>query len=383
MLLTDGTRLIVFNVATDGTFENIGEVNQYESMIWGTTYVGCANFELWAPLTEENAALLREGNVLWRGGNDAAIIEIVKQSVDDDGALKLDIKGRTLESLLRRRIVWGTYNSVSTKAASTIMHEIVKQHCIEPADPKRKIPFLVASDDVGLGKAMAKQQTGGEVYDALVEIADDAGLGFDVTFDPRNKKMEFVVTNGVDRTMSRGGDGMVVLSTDLDDIIGSEYYANSQDQKGVALVEGEGDGQDRKFRTVGASSSAGFERREMFVDARDIISNTVDENGDPITLTESEYNEALDQRGGERLAEYKRAETFTATVRSVGATQYRFGVDYNKGDVVTVIDKRLNIQVDARVVGAEESIDEQYELSVTFGFEYPTIAKKIYRASRR
>ena len=128
MLLEKQIQILVFKV-DDTIFENIGEVNQYDSLIWPDKFNGYASFELWAPITDENSEYFKKGNILWCGGDNAAVVEIVKSTIDDKGTKTFNVKGRTLEMILTTRIIWGTYNA-SNKYASTAMYDIVKQNCI-------------------------------------------------------------------------------------------------------------------------------------------------------------------------------------------------------------------------------------------------------------
>lgn len=378
MLLRKQIQILVFKIDDSGTFDNIGEINLFDSLVWPDKFNGYASFELWAPITEENSEYLKRGNVLWCGGDNAAVIEIVKSSVDDKGTKTFNVKGRTLEMLLTTRIIWGTYNGTNKKS-STVMYEIVNQNCINPSNPKRKIPFLECKIDRRLGNTITYQKTGGEVYDALTNIADNSGLGFNVLFRPREKKLIFEVTEGTDRTINQTINDPVEFSTDLEDILSSSYYSNSQDKKSVALVMGEGEGSDRKRQISGDDNSSGFLRRELYVDARDLQSESVSENGTTQTLTENEYKHVLIQRGDEKLDEHAVVETFEAQIRVFGDIQYEFGKDYQKGDKVTVRDGQLGVVVSARITEVEEDFDDEYALILTFGYSYPTIMQKVKR----
>ena len=102
-----------------------------------------------------------------------------------------------------------------------------------------------------------------------------------------------------------------------------------------------------------------------------------DEDGSEVVLTDSEYNKVLTQRGDDKLAENKTTETFEAQIRVFGDVQYEFGVDYQKGDKVTVRDNQLNVVVSARITEVEEDFDDEYALVLTFGYSYPTIMQKV------
>ena len=375
MLLEKQIQILMFKV-DDTAFENIGEVNQYDSLIWPDKFNGYANFELWAPITDENSEYFKKGNILWCGGDNAAVVEIVKSIIDDKGTKTFNVKGRTLEMFFTTRIIWGTYNA-SNKYASTAMYDIVNQNCINPTNVSRKIPYLECAEDKQLGGKMSVQKTGGEVYDALTTIAGSKDLGFNVLFRPKEKKLIFEVVAGVDRTVEQNVVDPVEFSTDLEDILSSSYYTNNQDEKSVALVMGEGEGASRKSKISGDNTTKGFGRRELYVDARDIQSESVNEDGTTTTLTPTEYDAALVNRGDDKLAECKTTETFEAQIRVFGDVQYEFGKDYQKGDKVTVRDRQLNVVVSARITEVEEDFDDEYALVLTFGYSYPTIMQKV------
>lgn len=377
MLLEKQIQILVFKV-DDNTFENIGEVNQYDSLIWPDKFNGYASFELWAPITEENSEYFKKGNILWCGGDNAAVVEIVKSAIDDKGTKTFNVKGRTLEKFLTTRIIWGTYNA-SNKYASTAMYDIVNQNCINPTNVSRKIPYLECAEDKQLGGKMSVQKTGGEVYDALTTIASSKDLGFNVLFRPKEKKLIFEVVAGVDRTIEQSEVDPVEFSTDLEDILSSSYYTNNQDEKNVAFVQGEGDGTSRVSQISGNNELEGFDRKELYVDARDLQSETVNEDGTTTSLTPDEYKAALINRGDDKLSECEVTETFEAQIRVFGDIQYEFGKDYQKGDKVTVRDRQLNVVVSARITEVEEDFDDEYALVLTFGYSYPTIMQKVKR----
>ena len=218
--------IYVYKLDDNGTFDSIGEINKYTSLMWPDKYNGYTTFELNAPVTPENRNLIKEGNIIWCGGDNACVIEIIQSDTNENGQKVYKAKGRTLEVLLTTRIIWGTYNCVS-KHSSTAMYEIVDKNCVNPSDSYRKIPFLECAEDEQLGKVNSFQKTGGEVYDAVEGIATDAELGFSVLFRPREKKLIFKVIQGVDRTvLPLSGDvsNLVIFSTVLEDILSSSYY---------------------------------------------------------------------------------------------------------------------------------------------------------------
>lgn len=381
MFLDKQIQILVFKLDDDGTFDAIGEVSQYESLIWPDEYCGVGKFELWAPITDDNSEMLKAGNILWTGGDNAAVIEIISSSVGDDGSKKLNVKGSTLEKLLGTRIVWGTYTG-NDKNVSTIMYELVNQNCVNPSDPKRKIPFLECAVDAKLGTKTSYQQTGKEVIESLDVLAATAELGYSVLFKPKQKKLIFEVVEGIDRTIEQNEVDPVEFSTDLEDILSSQYYTNEEDVKTVALVQGEDTGTTRKSVVSGDNAGKGFARKELYVDARDLQSEVTSSSGGQTQLTPAQYNQVLDQRGNEKLDDNKVIETFEAQIRVFGDVQYVYGVDYKKGDKVTVRDRLLGVVVSARITAVQEEFDDEYNLVLTFGYAYPTLQQKLKNAAR-
>lgn len=363
------------------SFDPLGQINEYTSLIWPDRFNGYSQFELNAPVNRENKDLIKKGNIIWCGGDNAARIENIHVETKETGQKVFKVKGRTLEMLLTTRICWGTYRC-SNKRVSSAMYEIVTSSCVNPVVAERKIPFLECAEDELLGDEVTFQKTGGEVYDVIQSLAIGFELGFCILFRPIEKKLIFKVLKGVDRTLLPSSNEYedsryVVFSTDLEDILSSSYHTNDQDVKTVALVAGEDSGSARAIVTSGDSVSSGFLRRELYVDARDLQSRILDDDGNEITIPRDEYYGMLDMRGKGRLAERQVVESFEAKIRVTGDAQYKFGVDYFKGDKVLVHDADLGILLTATVSEVSESFSDKYSLDVVFGFSYPTLLQKI------
>ena len=190
--------------------------------------------------------------------------------------------------------------------------------------------------------------------------------------------MTFNVTQGVDRSIGQDVNDIVVLSTDMEDILTSAYEVSIQDEKTIAFVQGEDSGSSRKSATAGDETKVGFDRKEMYVDARDLQSDSTS----GVSMTDSEYTKAMKQRGLEKLSDFIKTESFESSLRVFSGTQYKFGVDYFVGDTVTMQDARLGVQVDAVVSEAEEDYGDSYALTLTVGYSNLTVLQKIQRGNK-
>lgn len=124
-----------------------------------------------------------------------------------------------------------------------------------------------------------------------------------------------------------------------------------------------------------ANEPAGLSRRELYIDARDLQSDS-----DPDKpITPEEYAALLNNRGLEKLAEHQLVKSFSAVVRTLDPT-YTIGVDYQLGDTITVIDDRLGVQAEAVVQGVERSASGTGEdMILTLGYGQPTLGEILRR----
>lgn len=123
------------------------------------------------------------------------------------------------------------------------------------------------------------------------------------------------------------------------------------------------------------STPTGLSRRELFIDARDLQSDSDPDNA----LNAEEYTALLANRGRQKLAENQLVRSFAAEVRTYDPT-YPYGEDFWLGDTITVADERLGITVDAVVQGVERSVSASGEsMTLTLGYGQPTIFDKLKR----
>lgn len=357
----------------DSTLTRMGIVDIVTGLIWRERFADAGNFELWCPLNDQNSELLQEDNLLWIGGESAGVIEFKELTSDEDGTKTIHIQGRLAESYLDYRTIYPTV--ITTGKVSSILRKHVEDNLINPTDTARKIPLIeLASDQVAYGPSVSYQKTGDTVLLEVSKLCEANSLGFRLQFFPRQTKFVFRVYQGTNRTLDQSVVNPVLFSSDLDDILESNYSHNKSELRNFAYVAGEDSGTSRKVQTVGSSS--GLSRRELFVDARDLQS----ENSDGTTVSSSEYNSMLVERGKTSLEDYKDIESFAATLRTSGVTGYKYGVDFFLGDKVTVYDSRLKVRVNAVITEVMKTFDEDGErLDITFGYEQPTLANKLRR----
>lgn len=364
-----GLNLYVF----DSSITPLGVIDVVTGLTWEEKFADAGNFELWCPLNDQNAELLQEDNLLWTGGESAGVLEFKELTSDEEGTETIHIQGRLAEAYLDYRTIYPTLSM--TGKISNILRSQVDKNLINPTDSARKIPHIeLASDQLPYGASVSYQKTGDTVLMEVSKLCQANELGFRLQFFPRLYKFVFRVYQGTNRTIDQTLVNPVLFSSDLDDILESNYSHNKSELRNFAYVAGEDSGTARKVQTVG--SATGISRRELFVDARDLQS----EKEDGSTIPEAEYTSMLIERGKASLEDYKDIESFSATLRTFGVTGYVFGVDFFLGDKVTVYDSRLKVRTNAVVTSVLTTYDEDGErMDITFGYEQPTLANKLRR----
>lgn len=313
------------------SFEQIGIVDEYESFIWTDRYSAYGDFEIYAYPTSKMLEIGKRNNYVYLPESEhMMIIESINTKSDVDSGTRLILSGRSLESILDRRIVWNQTTVSGT--VDNCVKSLLTKNIIDPDDANRKISnfiFKAATDSLITGTTMKAQYTGDNIYDVVTEICNELSIGFKVTLNGSNKFV-FQMYNGKDRSYNQSTNPYVIFSPEFENIINSSYLESAMNWKNCALVLGEDQGNARK-RSIVNTSKSGLTRRELYVDARDIRST--DEQGAAIP----NYTDLLQKRGKEQMTEYTKDYAFEGEVETISTT-FVYNTDYFLGDVVQVAD---------------------------------------------
>lgn len=316
----------------DTNLEAISIVDTYESFIWTDRYHEYGDFELYTSISEYILSNARQDYYIQnRDSEHVMIIEKLLINSDTENGNHITVTGRSLESILNRRIIWGQ-KTLSGNLQNGIK-ELLDDCIINPSDNDRKIDnfiFEYSDDPAVTGLTIQAQYTGDNLYDVVQKICSEYDIGFKITLND-NKQFVFKLYSGTDRSYDQVVNPYVIFSHNFDNIINSNYIESKSALKNVALVGGEGEGSYRKYTTVGAG--IGINRRELFVDARDMSSDV----GDGISLANDEYFAQLQQRGKEKLAENTDITSFEGQVETT--LMFKYGEDFFNGDIVQIADE--------------------------------------------
>ena len=330
---------IVYN----NNFEIITVVDDYQSMIWTERYSEAGDFELYGAVNSKLASCSLENIVRAPGTRRAMIIENINYDIGAD-TNKLLVSGRSLESILYRRIIWD--QTVVTGRLQDAIYKLLYENAINPSDSNRKLPLIFerSTDPLITDCSFSSAQfTGDTLYDAIKALCDAFDIGFKIELNDNNQ-MVFKLYAGQNRSMTQERNPYVIFSEDFDNIISGTFKNSNAKYSNVALVAGEGEGSQRRklSYTNESTEPSGMNRYELFVDARDISSTT-----DSGTLSDTEYNEQLQERGSQKLEEVAMEYSYDTQIDVVNS--YIYGKDYYLGDVLQTVSTIARLQAQIRI----------------------------------
>lgn len=323
-------------IVLNESFIKIDEIESFSTVVWTERFVAEGEFEIVLNPQSEIINSIREDYYLQTDVSDKTmIIQSISSEFDEERGTSFPVKGMSLETILRRRVIVPMISITGNLQLG--IKKIIDENIISPADPDRIIPnfvFKMSQDPKITGLTVNTQFTGDEVYAAIESLCKANNLGFKVILN-ENNKFEFSLYSGTDRSFVQDVNPYVTFSPSFKNLKNSQYMYSSIDHRNVAYIGGEGEGAARKYSKTGAAR--GLNRRELFVDARDISSDSGE-----TTIPLADYIKLLDQRGLEKLAECPIVSAFEGEVYESNC--YQYGKDFYLGDIV-----QLENGYDARV----------------------------------
>ena len=318
-------------------------------------------------LTVGNFILFDEGVV--------GIIKGVKEVETSDN--EINIYGYLSNHILEFRSFLLTSNYYDT--VPEILLSMFDELFVNPTDVRRRIGFLTVSEDIPTIPGKVRYQSTGKTFlETGRNLFETNGLSFGLYPHIENyneqieqyanlSDFEFYIKKPADRTIGNTeGNIPIVFSFDLNNLSQLTYEEDAQTFASVAIVASEGVGEERKTVEVHNTEEeyTGYERIELYVDARDL--QTTDEQGQQ-ELTDEELEEVMIERGKEKLKEHERFITFDASILQ---GKYKYGVDYFKGDYVSVVSKIKNKIFDAPITSVRKTYSNGVEhFDVTLGVD--------------
>ncbi|MBO7450462.1 MAG: hypothetical protein J6U54_08830 [Clostridiales bacterium] len=378
-------------------FEAVHKLTQFESLMWVDKYDEPGSFEIYAPPLPEIKEAAQINNYFTTTKSDRMmIVEELETTVTPEGGRRLVIRGRSLESILDRRVIFlkcyfrddipdpdpeeGQYGSNNLEDA---VRQILDFCCIHPKtkddttgiespDTDREMPLVFQysaesvplrdnnsriivdeNDEIVLTDSLESEpideiqlkdcefEKGTDVLTIVETIVKSRGLGFKITLG-NNNNFVFRLIKGKKRTSDQSEHPMVIFSPRFNNIKNTKFTESySANYKNFVYTEGE-TYKSKKPTIVKTGETTGLLRREVYVESEVTheteADNVTQETIEKVkkTLSEDEYQEVLAKDAEKYFRKYQPKTECESEVEPNLTFQY--GRDFDIGDILEVQD---------------------------------------------
>lgn len=343
-----------------------------ESKIWTERYLDPGEFQFTTKKVEFFLSELPEMTLVSHlDTNEVMMVEDHEITKDEDGIYELTITGRSIDAFMEQRWLEAPHgkkykmanNYTCAQAAEVLLwNAFVNPTEVDVTHPGTgwfrfstdQIPNVVVTDSVSGGSFSGRRWlSGGQAYPEMkkflywrrlgvrgirpapdngaVDILDvgTGGAGLFSYVNAKTTALQFNVYMGVDRTQFQTDRTPVVFRAASGDILDAKYLRSIKDRKtvGTAVAEGMLQGGiklwDQSLGGNQGTSSKGWARRALWIDA-----------GDPDSTDTVDFAADVNLIGQDILDEKKLKRVVDGKISP--KSQYKYGVHYKLGDLVTV-----------------------------------------------
>lgn len=339
-------------------FTDVDLIENYSSLIWTERYSAAGDFELVLPSNAKSRKLLSKAVYLRIPTSKRTMV--CETDFEQSGEIK--VTGRSLESILERRVIENAGGTPFTSFLNYVTRLITFNIGVSATEPERSVPGFYVVNEVPAGfidpTSFDGVKYGANLYTAVKTMCDGRNLGFEIINTPGVSSMQFRFTYGQDL----GAYGKVNFSESIGNITKVSLLKSKVPYKNMALVnlppEGNvpGLGQLWRVQPPTGPTPSGLDRREVWTDASDLRK---DESLTSINLQERAFAWGFNELVGHAPINEVDFELSPSNV-------YKIGQHYQLGDIVNVINPE-GLAVKHRVTEYIQSF------SAEGASEYPTL----------
>lgn len=319
----------------DDLLRRTAVIDRFNSMIWTERWRDKGDFELLVNSTPAMRSLLKTGKHLVITESDRVMeIKYVEDAHDSEGNKLLKATGPSLEAMLEDRVATDGMLGLGEEdgwllvgTPGNIARHIFQQICVEGLlSTSDIIPFiqpgyLHAPGSIGETETFYTMEVPiNSVFGAVKALCEQYELGFRLVRNQDHSELYFEVYSGDNRTTEQSTLMPIVFSPELENMKNTTEVNSITDYKNVAYVFGK-NGAEIVYADTATAETAGFSRRVMYVDAKD-----VDEPVGP------ELTSILRNKGLDALAKQRPITAFDGEIDQY--TKYKPNVHYRLGDLV-------------------------------------------------
>lgn len=370
-------------------FNLLDEVDRYSSLQITRKWHGIGEIDLVINRYLKGADKLNRGCIVFPHNylNKGFIIRHKQIELDENGKAteNWSIKALSLKSWIGKCLA---YPQDYEGDAETVIHQLILDNVIDPADAKRKITDIVLSDNLQRGKNIKLSTNHENLAEVIEDLSLQSGLGWNIEIDKDNEQFIFKVFEGRDLTVNQSELPPAIFSTEFGTLGQMSYMESDLDYKNVAIVIGPvkpdqedvPDEEKEKYMVV-VGDAEGHERYEMLVNAN-VDTEIENENGEREQRPDEDILADLVEFGETEIAE----NTQEIYVEGQALTKSRlvYQKDYDLGDMSTLQSKDWGITMDARITEVVEIYEpSNIKIDLTFDNSFPTLIDKIKKEIRK
>jgi len=300
------------------TFTYKAAIRGYESIVIQRVWNGISRFTMNINSEVTNANLIEADDIVWFDNeyNKAFIIETIEETLNGD-SIDYEIIGTSLATLVKDFITVpsGDYDT-ATGTPEAVVRQWVTNNCI--ARPQYPIVLGTLKD---FGASITEQTRYKNLAEEISRVLVTYDLGYEVVLDLVNSQFVFNVLQGTSRISTQSVNVRILFGLKYGNISEYRKIKDKSKERNYAYVGGQG---DLALRTIVIVDSSTTRKKEVFIDARD-----------------TDITAELTERGEQSLSESAEVNGFEFEALE---RQFKYEVDYDLGDFVTVVINSNNFQ---------------------------------------
>ncbi len=343
----DNAKLIIY----DTNWKEVGVIDAYTSLIWTKRYTSCGDFELHMPFEKRYIKILKFNYYVCidkqksNADKYAMIIEHIEIAQSAESGTTLTVKGRSLLSILYRRVMYSELVMTDTKFA--FISELINS-CFNGSNPRKlgrglNESYAVFNLTIDKKKKLRSAGKGDNLGETIEKFCESTGTGIDMIYDGVSYLIYVYELESKENS--------VIFSSELDNLANCTYVEDISNFANVArITSNQITITTPKTEDSEKAIHTGFDRYEIAL-TTDIT------NQSPVFA-------ALRANGIIQLREYSTSKEITAEI--INTKTYCYETDYRVGDVVKIITD-FGITAVAQIKEMTESWGiEGYRLIPTF-----------------
>ena len=129
-------------IVLDTSLKMLSVLDTFESLIWTERYSAYGDFEVYTSINDSVLEILKDDYYLWLKESDQTmIVEDRKIESDAENGNHFTVTGRSLESILERRIIWK--QTILSGNFQNGIKKLLDENIINPSDASRKVEGLI------------------------------------------------------------------------------------------------------------------------------------------------------------------------------------------------------------------------------------------------